>query len=92
MLCCSYSELDQINQAMHQMGIVTQRNRAMVEQANQAASTLKEEAERTRDFSSRLRLGQQTNAQGEAAYAGELEEVTGDLETRPLQHLEVLPA
>ncbi|GAA0630431.1 methyl-accepting chemotaxis protein [Halomonas beimenensis] len=48
--------LEQINQAMHQMGTVTQRNTAMVERANRTALTLEEEAERMRAFTARFAL------------------------------------
>ncbi|MFG6158754.1 methyl-accepting chemotaxis protein [Halomonas sp. 1390] len=48
--------LDQINQAMHQMGIVTQRNTARVAEAQRTALALKEEAERMRAFTARFCL------------------------------------
>ncbi|PSJ22775.1 methyl-accepting chemotaxis protein [Halomonas sp. ND22Bw] len=48
--------LEQVNQAMHQMGSVTQRNRDMVERAERTAATLEEEAERMRGFTAGFTL------------------------------------
>ncbi len=48
--------LEQVNQAMHQMGSVTQRNRDMVERAEETAATLEEEAERMRVFTAGFTL------------------------------------
>ncbi|QFT86629.1 Methyl-accepting chemotaxis protein I [Halomonas sp. THAF12] len=62
--------LEQVNQAMHQMGGVTQRNRDMVECAELTASTLEEEAERMRAFTAGFTLAT-TAASSQASDAQE---------------------
>lgn len=84
--------LDQINQAMHQMGIVTQRNNAMVEQANRAAAALEDEAGRMRDFTARFRLPQAPDGQDDAVSVDEPAEVPGGSGPQNSRNLEALPA
>ncbi|QFU00140.1 Methyl-accepting chemotaxis protein I [Halomonas sp. THAF5a] len=61
--------LDQINRAMHQMGIVTQRNTERVAEAQDTARALEEEAERMRAFTARFclpALDEEASRDGEA--------------------------
>ncbi|MBB3140376.1 methyl-accepting chemotaxis protein [Halomonas organivorans] len=78
--------LEQVNQAMHQMGSVTQRNTAMVERANHTAAALEEEAERMRMFTARFALADRTAPEAAPAESPDARE---DDDVRAL---EALPA
>ncbi|MGM0535191.1 MAG: methyl-accepting chemotaxis protein [Pseudomonadota bacterium] len=80
--------LDQINQAMQQMGTVTQRNSAMVEEANGTASALEAEAERMRAFTAGFQLPAASETPVEAAS----EPAPGERTAQPAPDLEALPA
>ncbi|TDO16796.1 methyl-accepting chemotaxis sensory transducer with TarH sensor [Halomonas ventosae] len=84
--------LDQINQAMHQMGIVTQRNSTMVEQANRAAAALEDEAGRMRDFTARFRLPSAPDEQGDAVSVDGPAEVSEGIGPQNSRNLEAMPA
>ncbi|WP_108446314.1 methyl-accepting chemotaxis protein [Halomonas denitrificans] len=82
--------LDQINQAMHQMGIVTQRNTERVAEARRTALALEEEAERMRAFTARFCLPMVSAPDDEAA--SDTAPTLDDTETRTVQSPMAQPA